>query len=292
MKFAAGIAASALCMVSVAAHAGRLQSFDYPGAQPSCGIGISGIGTVVGNNFTLTAPTDFFTWRDGHFTTLSPSLPAGMVSMSGINRHGVVAGSVTTVSSSFVFQSTGFTLHGTTVTPVTLPGAFSVAARGINDSGLIVGTYQTSQGGPTLGFVTDGKRTTTLDAGTGTTLPVAIDASGGSVVGMTQATDPAAGTVTFAGFLYRDHKFTAIAYPGATNTFVSGLSRPDVVYGTYFAGSGTNAVEHGFIYRRGAYKSFDIAGASATQVEGANASGQFTGCYTDAKGTHGFVFTP
>lgn len=292
MNFFAGIAASAMCLVSVTAQAGRLKSFDYPGGKPTCGLGLSSIGTVVGNNFTLSAPTDFFTWRDGHFTTLSPALPAGFVSISGINRHGVLAGSVTTVSSSFIFQSMGFTLHGTKVTTVNLPRAFSVAATGINDSGLIVGYTQTSQGGPTLGFVTDGKHTTTLDGGTGTTLPVAIDASGSSVVGMTQATDPAAGTVTLSGFLYRDHHFTAIAYPGATTTFAYGLSSPDVVYGTYFAGSGTSSVEHGFIYRHGTYKSFDVAGASATQVAGANASGQFTGCYTDAKGTHGFVFTP
>jgi hypothetical protein len=250
---------------------------------------------VVGNNFTLTAPTAYFIWREGHFTTLSPTLPAGLVAIPGINRYGVMAASVTTVSSSLVFQSAGFTLHGPTVADVTLPGTFSVSPTGINDAGLIVGSYQTSTGGATLGFVKSGAKVTTLDGGTGFTVPMAIDAAGGSVVGYTYSSPFTSGGTAplYAGFLYRDHTFTTIAVPGADFTLASGISRPDVVFGTYQAGSspGTGSL-HGFVYRRGAYSNFDVRGATSTMLEGANASGQLTGCYTDAKGTHGFVFTP
>jgi hypothetical protein len=224
MKLKAVIAASTLCLMNVNAQAGQLQRFDYPGAPSTCGVGISSAGTVVGNTFTLSSKTVFFTWNHGHFTTLSPTLPAGFLAIPDINSHGVLTASVTTVSSSLVFQSTGFTLHRKSVTDVALPGAFSVAPTGINDSGMIVGWYQTSAGGPTLGFVQSGDKLTTLDGGTGFTVATSIDAAGGSVVGYTYTSPFTSGGAVplYAGFLYRDHKFTTIAMPGADFTQASG----------------------------------------------------------------------
>ena len=274
----------------VTARAASVQTFDVPGLgeMSTCGWGIANDGTVAGNPSTLVGEplhgNSAFTWRNGVFSFPKPAVPQGLVAFNGINAHGVIAGSDLVFAQNY--QSQAFTYAAGQVTPLAIPGAVSQAANGINDAGVIVGTYQTSGTGPVLGFEQVGSRIYTLDSGTGLTLPVAVDSAGNVIAGTMRKA--AGGGVAYAGFLYKNHRFTAIDYPGAANTFVFGLSRPSVVTGTYTVGS----VTHGFIYRRGVYATMDVRGATQTQIGGANDLGQFTGCYTDKAGTHGFVYTP
>ena len=273
------------------AHAASLQSFDVPGQQVTCGWGIADDGTVAGNPVTLIGQplhgNNSFTWRNGVFSYPKPAVPQGLVSLNGINSHGVIVGTdLVFPQGAESYQAEGFTYAAGQVTMLAIPGAINQTATGINDAGAIIGYYQMSGTGPTLGFEQVGSHIYTLDGGTGTTLPAATDGAGNVVAGtLMQKTGNG---VAYNGFLYRNHQFTPIVYPGATDTFVLGMSRPNVLTGTYLIGSTT----HGFVYRRGVYTTMDVRGASQTQIGGANVSGQFTGCYTDGKGTHGFVYTP
>jgi hypothetical protein len=283
---AIAFAAAFICLNAAAAGAASFKTFNLPDGQPTCGFGIASNGTVVGGTQGLDAPVENFTWRNGRFTLRSPSLPAGQVSLAAINAHGTIVGFDLISGANLSLTSLGFTLRDRTVTMITLPNASSNEAVGINDAGTIVGTYTSRSDGRSLGYIYDGQHLASLDSGSEATTPVAIDAAGTTVVG-----DTLTETAGFSGFLYRHGRFTTIAYPNAAATFIGGISKPNVVYGSY-ASAGPDAAIHGFIYRRGTYSSFDVHGATSTQIHGANESGAFTGCFMDAAGTHGYVFTP
>ncbi len=290
MIFTTALATLGACSASAAS----LQTFDVPSegqGVATCGWAIANDGTVAANPAELIGqPLQgnlSFTWHKGIFTFPRPTLPNGLVSFDGINSQGTIAGTdlVFTQASPGV-QAQGFTYAAGKTSMLAISGAFTQAATGINDAGDVVGYYQTSSAGPTIGFEQVGSRIYTLDAGTGTTMPIAVDSAGNVIAGILRKTTN--NGTSYVGFLYKNHQFTTIAYPGATNTFVFGLVHPNVVTGTYTVGSST----HGFIYRRGMYSPIDVRGASQTQVGGANELGQFTGCYTDKTGTHGFVYSP
>jgi uncharacterized membrane protein len=284
---ATACAAGIICLHAASSAAATFQTFNLPDGQPTCGFGIASNGTIVGGTQGLDAPAENFTWRNGRFTLRAPSLPAGQVSLAAINAHGTIVGFDLIAGANLSLSSLAFTLSGKTVTMLTLPNASSIEAVGINDAGTIVGNYTSSSDGRTLGFIDDGQHLASLDSGLAATLPVGIDAAGTTLVGDTLTQGG-----SFAGFLYRHGRFTSIAYPNAFATFIGGISKPNVVYGSYAASTGTTSVIHGFIYRRGTYSSFDVHGANNTQIHGANESGAFTGCFTDAAGTHGYVYTP
>jgi hypothetical protein len=62
--------------------------------------------------------------------------------------------------------------------------------------------------------------------------------------------------------------------------------------GTYYTGTTTTPLAHGFRIVGGKFSEFGIPHATGTQVLGMNRSGQLTGCFTDTAGSHGFVATP
>jgi uncharacterized membrane protein len=267
-----------LAPMAAAARGASIETFNLPGNQPTCGLAIADDGTVVGGNHGATNPAVNFVYTGGQFSYPTPNVPAGLVALTGINQRHVIVGEDLPSGTA---QTIGFTLRGTATKILSVPGAVAQAAIGINNSGNIVGWYQTAGSAATLGFIKQGGTIMTLDTGTGSTLPTAINRAGNFVVGVSLVL----GSIT--SWLYQYGQFTALSAPGATATFARGAFGDGWVTGTYTTGS--TPLTHGFIYHAGRFRAFDIDGAQQTEIAGANAHGQFTGCYTDSAGTHGFI---
>jgi uncharacterized membrane protein len=285
MRIRAGVAVSVVLFAHTAT-ASKLRSFDLPGQSAICGAAISDDGAVVGNTTGLATPIVNFMYQNGSFTILSPAVPAGLVGVTGINKTHVIAGTDTVVGANFNFTFSGFTLQGGTTQMLSLPGAVDVMARSINNAGVIVGSYQTSAGGPTLGFLKRGKRITTLNDGSNGVLPAGVNPTGTIVVGTSLSVGK------FAGWSYSAGQFTPIVVPGALATAPMGVNLPGTIGGTYLTGTASASVSHGFLYNAGTFTLYDVPGASSTELTGINAHGQVTGCYTDSKGTHGLIYSP
>jgi uncharacterized membrane protein len=88
----------------------------------------------------------------GVFTTIDdPSANPGATSVNGINNLGVIVG---TFSDSSGFHSFIRSADGSSFMTIDYPSGFVTMARGINDNGDIVGSYETSlTAGQQLGFI-------------------------------------------------------------------------------------------------------------------------------------------
>lgn len=293
---------------TVTAGGYAFSNFQGPGSGTGAGAGtnMNGIangGAAVGfgidNNGNF---TNFVRNPDGTFTTIN-GLATGALA-NGINNAGDIVG---------VQNGQAFLIpHGGSVTPISIPGASSSAAFGINDKGNIVGQY--GVGAQTPGFY--------LGSNSGT--PVRIDAPAGADTVNVQGVNNSGQVVGFyVGNDGQDHGFqaniasavkgqitgTAIGdptlptipgEPGATFVFsqILGVNDKGIAVGYY--GDSTTS-QHGFLYNlsTGAYTFLDDPsegfdnGVEVTQITGINNLGQITGFYSDSSGVfHGFVADP
>jgi len=128
-----------------------------PGSLQTQPVGISGNGTTVGfwspTNTGVSDATFGFIRQANGFTYLSVNNPLGGVPQSnqllGINLSNVAVGSY--VDNSGVLNGFAYSVKTGVYTPVTVAGATSVAATGINNENLVCGFFTT--GGITEGFV-------------------------------------------------------------------------------------------------------------------------------------------
>ncbi|MGE3818241.1 MAG: hypothetical protein AB7I30_02295 [Isosphaeraceae bacterium] len=139
----------------VRAPDGTFATFDVPGALWTFGEGINSNGEVVGNFFDGFALRAFTVTPAGFFNVLS--VPNSDTTLSGgLNNLGTVVGSSLTGASSSggpFFFSLGFVGPGTgPYTTFTVPGSVSTYAEGINNAGVIVGSYTTITGA-SRGFI-------------------------------------------------------------------------------------------------------------------------------------------
>jgi hypothetical protein len=81
--------------------------------------------------------------------------------------------------------------------------------------------------------------------------------------------------------------YSSLDYPGASQTFASGINDSGQVVGIYEDATGW----HGFLLSGGSYSSLDYPGASYTSAYGINDAGQVVGEYGDATGWHGFLLS-
>src|SRR5262249_40201647 len=73
--------------------------------------------------------------------------------------------------------------------------------------------------------------------------------------------------------------WSAIDFPGATNTYPWGVSPGGDVVGSYDVSG--DPVIHGFLLRSGVFATIDYPGASATYARGMNTAGTICGYYFD-----------
>lgn len=218
-------------------------------------------------------------------------------------------------------NQTAFVLSGGVYRLISIPGAVSSVATGINSSGQIVG-YYTDSSDTSHAFYDSAGTIETVDntAGTGT---IAFDINdSGEIVGafadssgnvhgyvdvggtFTKFDDPNVVNGTYGvgindsgeivgwweDSLSVDHgyilsgiggTFTEVDFPLATNTQLGGVNNGGEVSGYYQDASNVN---HGLIYSDGAYAEVDVVGASGTEVLRIKNNGAITGAFIDTLG--------
>jgi probable HAF family extracellular repeat protein len=118
-------------------------------------------------------------------------------------------------------------------TAITVPGAVTSTAFGINDSGQIVGSFNDGSG--FQGFVDTGGSFTTIDVpGAVQTYAYGINNSG-QIVGYFQD------TTTDHGYLDTGGNFTTIDVPGEIATEALGINDSGQIVGSFYNGSSNQA---------------------------------------------------
>ena len=191
---------------------------------------------------------------------------------------------MTAVTATVAAESVSFTSFD-------IPGATSYFVAGINDEGLVAGTWLAADGSD-VGFIRfpDGRISTPIvdpNDNSGVTVLRAINDEG-VIAGFY-------GANASNGFLLTEGNFRTVDFPGAVSTALRGINNLGDVSGTYSVVD-LNADEFGFtIPRRGPAVSFKLPepGATGFVVGGINDLRQLVGYYTDATSTLvGFLRQP
>jgi probable HAF family extracellular repeat protein len=231
-----------------------------------------------------------------NFTTIDDPLASGAQTFAfGINGTDQIVGFYADKDGryhGYIFDADS----GTYTTLDDPQGTFATLSTGINDAGLVVGTYNDNFRG-NHGFLYNGRTYTTLDdplgstAGDGT-VAIGINRSG-QVVGYYDDLH------NHHGFLYSGGTYTTLNDPLATNgTEADGINSAGLIVGVYFDHTGTDT--HGFLYNPngGTYTTLDDPLAtngndprgSGTFATGINDAGVIVGSYVNNTGTHGFLY--
>jgi hypothetical protein len=178
---------------------------------------------------------------------------------------------------------------------VDIPGAVSTHVNGVNDHGVLAGTYidQNKQNSP-HGFVKDGSQLVRFDyPGTSAVTTVSSLNNPGTVIGYyTDSNGASHGWIRSAS-----GSFSPISHPlaGSGNqqgTLPFGINDSGTVVGGYI---GANNTFHGFIDKHGTFTTVDAPQAGTgpgqgTYLSAENDPGVITGAYIDASGIyHGFT---
>jgi hypothetical protein len=260
---------------------------------------VNNSGLIVGQNFTASGVYQSFVYNQntGIYTFLSP--PGATNSNAvGINDTNQIVGAYGNSTGNF-----GYRYSGGVFSTISVPGAYQSSpsqffsgtgteATGINNGGVIVGTWDPSNTAAAEGFIYNGTtftNTSISDGGAYTTLYGVNDS--GEISGFT--TTFSGNSRVRSGFVYNNGVFTPINYPGASSTIVQGINDSGQVVGFYnLAG-----VTSGFIYEDGNFTSIMYPGSSATALFGISNDGELVGTYTCTSGScpfsdPGFYATP
>ena len=171
-------------------------------------------------------------------------------------------------------------------TPIEFPGAESTDVHGINDAGVIVGSYSLAD--KIHGFVFDGAAFTTID------FPNAVGTSArgindqGQIVGRFFLDDRA---MLGGGFLFNGDSYEAINFPGASSTTAFDINNAGDIVGGYSETPGHN---RGFTFDGASFTSVEYPGAGSSNFSGANNVGMVVGGFSDAgivlSRSEGFVY--
>ncbi|MGA2184574.1 MAG: NHL repeat-containing protein, partial [Bryobacteraceae bacterium] len=263
--------------------------------------GINDPGQIVG--FYINGPPGSHGFLLNHGTYTSIDYPgAGQTQVWGISGNGAIVGTYndTATCGNCYGQTHSFLLSGGVFTTLPeAPGSMAgtTAARSINSSGHIVGSYVDPCYCKAHAFLLSGGVFTTIDfPGFFSSWAAGINDSG-EIVG---TGEPGWGTGSAHGFLLRGGVFTTLDDPlvpqpesGYVGTIAMGINNLGDVAGEleYPQLSG-----HGFILSGGTWTNFDVPNAQpgTTEVEGpgVNSTREIVGDYTDSNGVNrGFLAT-
>jgi probable HAF family extracellular repeat protein len=208
--------------------------------------------------------------------------------VNGINDAGVMAGS-------FNNNSEGFVLAKGVMTVINVPyqGAAGTNVEGINNSGVVVGSWDTAGDAASHLF--------TWHHGNFTQVP---DYPGGSheYPGGINNNGDISGIVTDSNgvnhaFLLKNGVYTLIDPPGSAYTAGGGVNDADEIVGLYcttIQDCDVNSSQtHGFLYSNGTYTTIDYPNAPFNTVTSINDQGVMVGFYVDQGGYgHSFLINP
>jgi probable HAF family extracellular repeat protein len=169
-------------------------------------------------------------------------------------------------------------------------GVFGTVAQGINDSGQIVGWYETgyfpgTNSGVDYGFLYSGGSYTVLNE------PLS-PISQTFAYGINDAGQIVGSYTTYGsnhGFLYSGGVYTPIDDPLVTSSIAVAINDTGQIIGDY---TDSKNIGHGYLYSGGTYTTIDVPNAGGTAVNGINNAGQIVGNYADSTGVgHGFLYS-
>jgi len=223
---------------------GNFNNENFPGSVQTQVIGINDSDVTVGffsneNSATLTNDNNVGFWeQNGRFHAIH--IPWGnqanppISQLLGINNSGWAVG---------FFNDSKGNAHGFAYNPrfnewkqVTVHGATSVTAAGVNDESTVTGFF-TNAAGDTDGFVkwANGRTVTLAVPGASSTNPTGINDQGEVVGTYTVGTGSSAVT---HGFTWMKGKWTTVDYPSATSTSINGVNNEGDIVGFYTDASG------------------------------------------------------
>jgi hypothetical protein len=164
-------------------------------------------------------------------------------------------------------------------TGIDYPGAMQTRALGINSAGIVVGSFDDSDG--THGFVLREGRFSSINVpGSTSTQARAINARE-EIVGYSADADG-----NLHGFFLHEGHFRVIDIPFATETRAEGINDAGVISGEYVDGDDN---EHGFLFQDQEFTSFDIPGSDSTDIWMVASDGEFVGDFDDGVTVLGFL---
>ncbi len=202
---------------------GKVTTFMFPGSTTTAVHDMNATGTIVGEFNVGTTPQRAFMVHAGGFQQITiPGFPNVPAVANGVNGNGDVVGQFNSNNTAF-----GFLLHNGQLTTLSFPGAQGgTNPTGINDQGVIVGTYFLSSEDPARGFMWKAGVFSNLnppDAG-GHSMPSKIS-NAGDIVGSYISTADG----LQHGFSFDNGKFTTIDAPGLQGTAILGVNKFDNV---------------------------------------------------------------
>lgn len=256
-----------------------MTNFDYPNGTQTEPEAISDSGEIDGLYLDGSGTYSGSIRRaSGNFTAPLVDPQGTLTYVFGINDSGLVSGVYYAKSG----RSRGFFYSRGTLTTYNLPGASEDELFALNNSGDLTGVYVQLK--TVHAFVSIG----------GTRVEIKIPGSRLVIPGQLNESDAVVGYYrnadTYHGFC-RDSQGNIhypIDYPGATSTFLLGISSENWMTGEYSDAAGMG---HGFVYHASdTFISFDYPGATYTELNAINRHGEIAGAYGDSAGNlPGFI---
>lgn len=266
-----------------------LATFDYPGSHviSTIPLGINDAGDIVGEFTDDTGRVrGFIRYADGTFSDpiIEPNECCNIhiTRTSGIANNGDICGNY---SAEIGTQS--FILSGGIFTEFQVPGAVATTLYGINDAGDLVGTYSLGHGN--VPFVDVGGTVQEIriraSHNQSLTFPHGIN-NAGEFVGYYHD-DVAMNNSAFFGSSAAQVK-APIAFPGVTNTFLSGLNDDGLAVGSI--DNGTDATQAILFQLPHSFTTYAYPRAIRTRFDDINSSSLICGSYA-VRGTfyHGIL---
>jgi probable HAF family extracellular repeat protein len=263
-------------------------TFDFPGAgsNGTVATGINDAGDVVGYYYDSYVYPHGFLWANGSMNTVDFPQSKFMTSLFGINNCGTIVGQIFDNNGATTLQS--FVLAGGKYTLVNYPGSVSTQALGINDHGMLAGTYQIGEGDH--GFLWYQGQFTTISGFEQHNAYVSGLNDLGDVVGYYyEGPRSDRNTVGFA-HIKKTNELLTLSFPGALNTAATAINNLAQIVGYYRVSNKSN--EGAFLYYYGVYMAIGPF-ADGAAAWGINDAGVIAGeLWQPYGGTLGFLATP
>ena len=273
-------------VASLAEDAYHMGSIVYPGARATFVCDINNRGEMVGF-YTIPGTRRVLLVSDGEFVTFPPThtLGANRTTGYGLNDRGDIVGEISFDNG---FTVHGFLLRGRDPEPTTLdfPGACNTHARGINESGTIVGFWEECD---SEGFIAIHGFTWSKGEFSEVNFPDARDTyltginARGDIVGAWQSES------VIHGFTLSKGQFQSVDAPFPdTDTEPLGINARGEIVGAFYSPDGN----YGFLLAGGTFNIIEYPGATGTAVYGINSAGQIVGVRSLGGPNQGFFGQP
>jgi probable HAF family extracellular repeat protein len=266
------------------------RQIDFPGAgfPGTLVTGINDAGEIVGYYYGAHAYFHGFTLIKGVFTAMGFPDPQIQSSIDAINDCGSMVGHIVYNGNPAYPMYQSFLATNGKFALLNYPGAVSTLAGGINNYGVISGTYDLTD---YTGFLlSQGEFRTPVNL---PPYPTGINDLGDEVGYYCPGNPTCYGSGTFTGFLYNQRTQTVfpIAFPGnAIPTIATGINNSGEIVGFYYPAIGN---PQGFLYSNGRFTTIAVPGASGTLPNSINNAGVIAGSFGGPTGIqHGFIATP